>query len=215
MRVVVFGASGGIGATLVQLAAAAGHQLTVVSRKPMELPAGARLVLGDVLDPAVVDGAIAGQDAVLSALGIRRKNQANPMSPLASPADFTERTARSITSAMKKHGVTRVIAVSASGVGDSRPGLNAMMRFMIRYTNVGANYRDLEEMEKVYAASGLDWCCVRPTGLTHGSVTRRVARLEGFPFNAWIARADVAWWMVEHLSAELSTDRTPTISGAA
>ena len=95
MKVVIFGAAGGVGAHLVELAVQAGHEVTAVSRKPMPLPAGTRAVTADVLDADIVDRAVAGQDAVLSALGIRRVSQTNPWSPLASPPDFTERTARS------------------------------------------------------------------------------------------------------------------------
>lgn len=214
MRVVIFGASGGVGAHLVRLAAVAGHEVTAVMRAPRDVPARVRVLVGDVLDPRCIDEAVRGQDAVLSALGIRRKSQTNPWSPLASPPDFTTRTARTIVDAMRAHGVPRVLAVSASGIGDSRPGLNLMMRAMIAATNVGANYRDLEEMEKVYAGSDREWCCVRPTGLKDGPVTRRVDVIDRFPFNAWISRADVAWWMVEHLGADLTGLRTPTITEA-
>lgn len=211
MRVVVFGASGGVGGHLVNHAIAAGHEVTAVSRSPV---AGAtRTIVGDVNAPGVIEGAIAGQDAVLSALGIRRQNHANPFSPLASPADFTEATARRIVAACRDHGVPRVLAVSAAGVGDSRPGLNAMMRVMIAWTNVGANYRDLERMERVYADSGLDWTCVRPTGLKHGAATRRVDLADRFAFNAWISKADVAAWMVDHLAAP-SPSRTPILTEA-
>lgn len=211
MRILVLGASGGVGAHLVRLAASAGHEVTALARSPLQAPAGVRVVVDDVLRDGALDAAVKGHDAVLSALGIRRKNQPNPWSQLASPADFTTRTATALVKAMKAHGVKRVLAVSAAGVGDSRPGLNWMMRFMIRWTNVGANYRDLETMEQVYAASGLDWCCVRPTGLKDGPVTARVTTLDSFPFNAWISRADVADWMVRHLDGEL-TARTPIIS---
>jgi hypothetical protein len=115
---------------------------------------------------------------------------------------------------MRARGVRRVIAVSAAGVGDSRSGMNVLMRAMIAATNIGKNYADLERMEAVYAASGLDWCCVRPTVLTDGPLTRKVRELSGFPLDAWISRADVAWWMVERLSGELSR-RTPIISRAS
>lgn len=209
----MFGASGGVGTHLVARAAAAGHAVTAVARQPLALPAGVRGVVGDVSRPDVIADAIAGQDAVLSALGIRRRTPANPWSPLASPPDFTSATARSIVAAMQRHGVRRVVAVSAAGVGDSRPGLNGMMRAMIALTRVGANYRDLEEMERVYATSGLDWTCVRPTGLTDRPGTGRVALSDRFALGAWIPKADVAGWMVDHL-ADPACPRTPILTEA-
>lgn len=213
-RVLVLGASGGVGAFAVRFAAERGHQVTAVARGDLVVPPGVTLLRGDVTRPEVIDRAVRGQEVVLSALGIRRKNHKNPWSPLASPADFTEATARSLVAAMREHGVTRVIAVSAAGVGESAGGLNLMMRLMIRYTNVGANYRDLDGMEAVYRESGLDWCCVRPTGLKDGPATGAIASIDDFPFNAWISRADVAKWMVDHLEADFGIARTPIITEA-
>lgn len=129
MNVLILGASGGVGTHLVQLAHSAGHLVTAVSRSPISVPPNVTLLNDEVLRPGALDRACEGQDAVLSALGIRRKNQANPWSPLSSPADFTSRTAQLLVDAMKKNAVGKVIAVSASGVGDSKPGLNLMMRF--------------------------------------------------------------------------------------
>ena len=212
MRVLVLGASGGVGAHLVRLAAAAGHEVTAMSRTRVEVPGAARLVVDDVQRDGAIEAAVVGQEAVLSALGIRRAKASNPWSDLVSPPDFTSRTATLLVDAMKRHGVRRVIAVSAAGVGDSRKGLNWMMRFFIRWSNVGANYRDLEGMERVYAASGLDWCCVRPTGLNDGPVSKRVRQIDSVPFNEWISRADVADWMVDHLAADVSSNRTPILT---
>ena len=214
MKVLILGASGGVGAHLMEFAAAAGHTVTAVSRGPIEVPAGVRLIVDDVAREGALDEAVRGQDAVLSSLGIRRTRPANPWSPLASPPDFSSRTARLLVEAMRRHGVRRVIAVSASGVGDSALGLNWMMRLLVRWSNVGVAYRDLERMEAVYAGSGLEWCCVRPTGLKDGPATRKVAVSGSFPFNAWISRADVAAWMVDRLADDLSDRRTPTITEA-
>lgn len=207
----MLGASGGVGQHLVRLASAAGHEVTAVSRAALDVPAGVKVAVGDVSREDFLGEQLEGQAAVLSALGLRRRNQGNPYSPLTSPADFTSASARALVSAMKRRGVRRVVAVSAAGVGDSRAGLNFLMRFFIATSTVGANYRDLEAMEAVYAASGLDWCCVRPTGLTDGPETRRVVERRDFPLTARISKADVAWWMVEHLATAPS--RTPLISG--
>jgi hypothetical protein len=59
----------------------------------------------------------------------------------------------------------------------------------------------------------LDFCCVRPTTLTTGPQTNRVKRIGSYPITATISRADVATWMVDHLSADLSIDRFPIITG--
>ncbi|MBL8933357.1 MAG: NAD(P)H-binding protein [Archangium sp.] len=212
MKVLILGASGGVGVHLVKLAAEAGHEVTALSRQPITAPAGVRVIVDDVARPGALIEATRGQAAVLSSLGIRRKNQANPFSPLASPADFTSSTAQQLVTAMKTNGVSRVIAVSASGIGDSEPGLNLMMRVFIRWTNVGANYRDLARMEQIYASSGLDWLCVRPVGLTDKPKSGPVKQVPSFAFNSWISRAEVARWMVERLADPTFSDRTPTIA---
>ena len=131
---------------------------------------------------------------------------------LASPPDFSSRTAAMLVKAMRQHGLERVIAVSAAGVADGAEGMNLLMKFFVAKSNVGIGYRDLATMERVFADSGLDWCCPRPTRLTRGSLTRRVKIAESFPMTAGIARADVAWWMLEHAAQPIG-ERTPMITG--
>lgn len=210
MKVLILGATGGVGRHAVRLALAAGHTVTAVARGPADFPADVQVIRDEVLRPGVVEEASRGQDAILSCLGLRRRSS-TPWSDFEIP-DLTSRSAKVITGAMQRNGVRRTVAVSASGVGDSRPGLNAMMRAFIRFTNVGAFYADLEEMERIYAQTGLDICCVRPTGLKDGPQTGRVVRLKGFPLGALISRADVAAFMVERLAGDADADRFPTIS---
>ena len=117
-----------------------------------------------------------------------------------------------LVSAIRRHGVPRVVAVSAAGVAESAARMNLLMKFFVATSNVGAGYRDLAAMERVFADSGLDWCCPRPTRLTSGPLTRRVKLVESFSLTAAISRADVAWWMLEH-AAQPIRDRTPMITG--
>lgn len=214
MRLIVFGASGQCGRILVELATAAGHTVSAQVREGADYtpPAGVRVHRGDPLDAAFVAAAIAGHDHVASGLGLRRKNPANPWSPLISPPDFSSRTAAHIIAGMQAAGVRRVVAISAAGVGDSAPRMNWLMRFLVARSNVGVAYRDLAVMEALYAASGLDWQTPRPTRLKDGAATGRVIEQDAFPMTAAITRADVAAYVLAQLQAPVFASRTPTIT---
>lgn len=240
MKLFVLGASGGVGKHLVAQAREAGHDVTAVVRPASHAmragleAAGARIIEGEVLGDDVLD-AMAGHDVVLSSLGMKRKSVANPYSALTSPADFNSAAARVIVAAMQRHGVRRVIAVSAAGVGDSAARMNALMRFLVATSKIGVAYRDLAVMERVYAEAsaaaspapagdapgatrGIDWLCPRPTRLTDGPRTNGARVVDAFGMNAAISRADVAAWMLAQLDAPAwggdahGNTRTPQIS---
>lgn len=190
MKLFIAGASGQVGRLLVAEAVQRGHIVTAMTRAttPFVPPEGVRVVH---------DLELAGHDAVLSCLGMKRENPANPWSPLTSPADFNSANARRIVDAMKQHGVKRVIAISAAGVAESAANMNFLMRFLVKTSSIGVAYRDLAVMEQVYADSGLDWCCVRPTRLTNGPRTGKAHVAHGFPSTSKISRADAAAYMLD------------------
>ncbi|MFE9927973.1 NAD(P)-dependent oxidoreductase [Streptomyces sp. NPDC005533] len=72
-KIALFGATGSIGAQVLREALRRGHEVTAVVREPARLAdsgGGATAVVrGDVLDPASVAQAAAGQDVVISAVG--------------------------------------------------------------------------------------------------------------------------------------------------
>ena len=74
MKVLVFGATGGTGSRIVQQALQQGHVVTAFARDPGKVHLAhdnLRVVRGDILQPDSVATAVAGQDAVMSALGVR------------------------------------------------------------------------------------------------------------------------------------------------
>lgn len=222
MRLLLIGATGGVGRHLASQALARGHSGTVLLRPSSSAPEpeGWRVVRGPLDDPAVLDAAMQGADAVLSCIGMQRRNPANPWSRSLSPPDLTSSTASHIVAAMQRQGARRIIAVSAAGVGDSRGDLNALMRFFLATTMIGTAYRDLAQMEEVYAASGLDWLAPRPTRLREGTPSPIVRVVEAFGMGDAIARADVARWMLDALEvpqwpSPAWQGRTPQISGAS
>jgi putative NADH-flavin reductase len=162
MRLTVFGATGATGQHLVAQALEAGHHITAVVRDASKLVSHARLepVVADVMDPAAIELAVKGQDAVVSTLGPR-------------PGDDTPVCAigaRSISTAMHATGTRRLVVVTASGhVVDSGDGpfTRALVKPMLRrFLRTG--FADFAQTDDLVRDSGLDWTIMRPPRLTNG-----------------------------------------------
>src|SRR5437764_14190087 len=123
MKLLLLGATGGTGRQLVSQALEAGHRVTALVRSPEKLIAQEHLLVraGDATDPESVDIAVAGQEAVLSALGVR--------SPLGE--ELITPSLRALVPAMHKHGVRRLIWLSALGVGQARGNAPADLRIAL------------------------------------------------------------------------------------
>jgi uncharacterized protein YbjT (DUF2867 family) len=201
MKLIVVGASGQCGQWVVRLAQSRGYDVTAFVRPvtAYAAPHGVRTVRGEVLDPVSVAEAVAGQDAILSCLGPQRTTPINPFSPLRSPPGFGERSAANIVAAALASNIQRVCAISAAGVGDSASLLPAPMRWLLAHSTIGVMYQDLDKMERVYAASSLHWCAVRPVTLIDAQPSRRAQLVKRFGAFSVIGRPDVAQWMLDAL----------------
>ena len=74
MKLLIFGATGGTGRQLVEQALAEGHEATAFVRNPAKVTTQhekLKIIKGNVMDCHSVGAALAGQDAVFSALGVR------------------------------------------------------------------------------------------------------------------------------------------------
>ncbi|MFC0431805.1 NAD(P)-dependent oxidoreductase [Kutzneria buriramensis] len=204
MRITVFAATGGIGRCVLDQAIAAGHEVTAVVRDPSKLPSTVHTVRADLsaVDPAALETAVGGADAVLSGLGPRN----------ARLAGITSAGTRAIVAAMKATGARRIVVVSAAPVSTvpspdrpnpprHDPGEGFVMRNVLTpmvKRVLRAHYADLAIMEDVLRASGLDWTSVRPPRLTDKPLTGvyRVAPEQNIRGGALIPRADVAHFML-------------------
>ena len=201
MKLLILGASGGVGNWLTRLASQAGHEVTAMVRpgSPFDPPAGTRVIRGEVLDPHALASALEGQSAVASCIGLRRASKL-PWAPLLSPPDLTANVARLLSIVMPQAGVRRIVAISAGGVAESITKLTMPVRWMVSTGNVGAAYRDLAEMERILASGRLDWLAVRPVTLVDGPPTARVGKVERYGLFSIVRRADVAAWMLGALA---------------
>jgi putative NADH-flavin reductase len=207
MKLTIFAATGGIGRQLLQQAVAAGHDVTAVVRNPQKLSGQVRAVSADLAaaDPAVLESAVDGADAVLSGLGPRSNAEAG----------VARQGTRAIVQAMQATGVRRIVVVSAAPIGTvpspgrpkpprHDPGDGFFMRNLLSpMTKVALrqHYADLALMEDVLRDSGLDWTVVRPPRLTDKPLTGtyRTAYGQNLRRGALVSRADVAHLMLDVL----------------
>jgi putative NADH-flavin reductase len=165
MRLAVFGANGPTGRLVVRQGLDAGHEVVAVTRHPEAFPLrheALRVHAGDVADPHAVEKAIAGQDAVVSSLGV--------------PFGFRTVTVYSvgvgnIIAAMRRWAVDRFVGVTSSAVDPGRAptggGLffRAVLQPLVVHTMGATVYDDMRRMEALVTSSPVDWTIVRPSGL--------------------------------------------------
>lgn len=194
MRLLVFGATGGTGRTLLDQGLAQGHQMTAFVRNPaaLEPRPGLTLVQGDVTDASAVSRAVAGHEAVLSALG-----------PRGGGYGVLPGGVQNIVTAMSQVGIRRLIHVSSFGVGDSREQMGWVARQIVVPLFLRKALDEKEIEEGIIRASDLDWIIVRPGGLDDGprtGVYRCITDPHEQVGQPRIARADVADFMLQNLA---------------
>jgi putative NADH-flavin reductase len=127
MRVLVLGASGATGREVVRQALAQELSVTAFVRDPARLQVAGptlRVVQGDVGDYAAVAGAVEGQEAVISTLGVSRPLHADPV-----VVEGIRHTLR----AMEEHRVSRLVYLSFIGVRESRAAAGFAIRNIAKY----------------------------------------------------------------------------------
>jgi putative NADH-flavin reductase len=167
MKIAVFGATGSTGTQVVERALAAGHEVVAVARRPESISPRERLVVkkGDVLEPESVAQAVAGVQAVISAIGPPKNSQ---------PGTLISVGTQNIVESCERSGVRRLVMESGMIAGDGSE-LSLLGRWAIAI--FGAIFPKLRAdklvAEATVSRSKLDWVIVRPPNLNHGPATGR------------------------------------------
>ena len=193
MNLLLLGATGLTGKELLAQALDRGHAVTALVRSPKSLDANderLEIRVGSVTDPTVVQEALEGQDAVLSALGARGLRELFGV-------DLITKSMQAIVSAMEQSAVRRLIFMSALGVGESAQDAPAILRVVMR-TALRQIAKDKAAAEDQLRQSNLDWTLVYPPSLTKGPRTGdyRAGNHLRVKATAKISRADVADFML-------------------
>ena len=196
MKVIVLGASKGMGRSVVHAALEAGFEVTAFSRNPetLEKHRHLRLVAGDVCDYDDVAVALPGHGAVIYTVGL---------GTYIKPQEVRTKGMENVRRAMEQANVERLICLSALGVGDSAIGAGRVYNWLIKPLFTRNIVADQEGMERIVKGSTLDWTLVRPPRLVDKRKPKAVRVSSEPTFSGTsISRADVADFILGQLSSK-------------
>ncbi|MCV6587785.1 MAG: SDR family oxidoreductase [Marinobacterium sp.] len=210
MRVLVWGASRGVGLLVAQQALEAGHTVTAVARRQIPL-GGCESTLtmrrANIEDRFSVQSLVAGHDAVVISIGAL---------PGFTPVYSFSLGTSHVIEAMQRAGVRRLVVVTGIGAGDSRGHGGFLYDRLFLPFVLGRVYRDKDRQERLVRESQLDWTLVRPGFLTHGPRTANYqvhTDLRGIKAGK-ISRADVAHFIIHSLNERCWYQQSPLLGCA-
>jgi len=210
-KVLIIGASRGIGLETVKAALLAGHNVRALARSAARIPIqnpGLDRVAGNALDSSTIRSTLDGVDVVVQTLGV----DVAPRSIFERTTLFSQST-RIIVDAMKAAGVKRLIAVTGLGAGNSRGHGGIIYDSVVFPLLLKRVYDDKDVQEWIIKSSGLDWTIVRPGLLTNRPATghyRILTAAEDWRFGT-ISRADVADFIVRQIDDRKLIGTTPLL----
>jgi putative NADH-flavin reductase len=187
MRVLVLGATGGIGKFVLEFATARGHEVTAFVRSPQKIALKSerlRVVPGDLLHADQLAQVLPGHDVVLSAFG---------------PATLRRVTTRgefgvALAAAMEGSGVRRALVVSSGLLFEEQNAIGKLLRGTL-FRNL---LPDMTALEAAMEKDALEWTIVRPPRLTNGPLTKSYSVADGrLPKGMTVSRACVADFMIK------------------
>lgn len=208
MKLLLIGASRGVGFELLQRALQSGNDVTIIARHPerLEIRHGQLAVIkGDILNKSVIESAVIGQEAVCITIGTQLTRK---------PVSVYSEGTKTVIEAMQKSSCRRLLCLTGIGAGDSRGHGGFVYDKIINPLLLKTIYQDKDRQEAIIRASALDWVIVRPGFLTNGPYTakyRVLTNLSGITAGK-ISRADVADFMLGEARNMRYQNQTPLLT---
>lgn len=217
-KILVVGATGGTGRATIDALVERGHRVTAFSRHAESVEHSSYRVTplnGDATKPEDVDRAVAGHDAVIITLGITE----NPLrvrlfGTARTPLDVRSVGTRNVITAMRKHGVCRLVVQSSYGVGQTRDSLRWIDRLFFSLL-LKPQIADTEVQELEVRESGVDWVLAQPVHLTDEEIEELPYASSDGEVREWkISRKGVARFLALAAQTPDYVGKSVALSGA-
>jgi putative NADH-flavin reductase len=208
MKLALLGATGRTGRHVANQALGLGHDVKALVRTPdklQDLRSKVEVLSGDATNAADVERLVAGTDVVIFALGHDGR----------SSGDMQTVAIRNVLTAMKRHGVARLISLTGAGVIDDndRPSLVGKLFGVALQLFAKKIHEDAVNHAEAVRAGDRDWTIVRVPMLRDGPGGKEIK--VGYAGNGpgtKIDRADVARFMLQQVNDKAWVRKAPMIS---
>src|SRR5258708_15924908 len=211
MKILLLGANGAVGQLALDDLLKANHEVTALVRNTstwQRKHPTLTVVQGEPTNGADLEKLLAGQDAVLSTLGVRKNKRTTLRTDVA----------RNLVAGMKKHGVRKLVWLDGAGVGSSKEFVQRSSFFFGRIIIplfLNHMYEDAAVADSLIEKSGCKWVIMRPMSFTNGAKTGNISVITDMSLTVRlrlrIARVDVAAFLVEEVVREDYVGETPVI----
>lgn len=192
MMIAILGAGGMTGAQLIEETIKRGHGVIGLARTPENIKGTSDRIVrrkADAFDRAAVIDGLKGADAVITTVGKRDLRDKRYW--------LNTEAHRHVLDGMRAHRIKRLVAISSFGAAldFTRPGLRRKIYLYLRRRYYG----DMQEMERMVLAAGVDAVAVRSPMLynTPARGAFEIERDRNIPGGRTISRADLAAFVLD------------------
>jgi putative NADH-flavin reductase len=189
MNILLLGATGRVGSTILDMLLKTEHCVTVLVREPNKLSfqrSNLKIITGDVLNPETLSNALSGIDGVISSLNTDGN-------------DTLSKTTERIIPLLVSNNIKRIVTIGTAGILNSRIDSTTL-----RYKSSESKRKsqtaaqDHEKAYNLFQKSNLDWTIICPTYLPEGEITKQYRIEDDFlPLNGQsISTGDTAHFAV-------------------
>jgi uncharacterized protein YbjT (DUF2867 family) len=208
MRLTIFGATGKTGGHFVRQALEDGYEVTALVRNASKLAIchdHLTVIEGDAIDPAIVEHAIQGTDAVICILNT------SFMRAIAETKPVT-RITQNILNSMKYFGVRRLI-ITSSGIPqpNDMPDLRFSLLLGIGKGIMPPAVEDTIHAAQIVQSSDIDWTVFRMVPTNSAPTGRVNAGYINPKIKVFVSRSDAAMFILKELRENNWVRQTPVI----
>ena len=210
MKITILGSTGFVGKVLIKKAIAKGYKIKTLARNPEKLEAfkdKIEIIKGSVFESSLVEKAIEGAEAVLSAIG----------PPAGKPCDpyQYEKAIKDIVRIMDKNGIKRYIHIGgAAHQGGENETWNFGRKFLRLFLNLfGKQILITKHLEwEVLKSSDLDWTLIRPPRIANEDASGSIYADEKNLRNLKVSVEDLTDFILQQITSKEWIRKAPLIS---
>lgn len=223
MHILLIGASGRTGKLVLSEALKRGHTVTALVRNESSLEprTGLTIVQGNPLNVADIERAVTVNDAhlmpsaaIVTLASVRASD--SPFAKQVSPPRLLADSNKNVVEVLKRHGIKKIVTLSAVGVGDSWAQMPTIIAAMMSCSNMKYAYEDHNLVDQEMRTSGMDYVLVRPTRLVYGEDVKPVKNLgnegKGQSFMSSTTTGSLAVFLVDAVESTELNGTTPVIT---